>query len=205
MLVVVAVHGLVLWGLYRQRAPPPGEPEAFTSVLFFLPDESNTAIRPSRPKESARVVGPTTSATQLPLFPLPQPPTSSTAITLPANPAPTVDWYAQIPDAADSELDNEERALRQRGALTRKYVVPDDARNRHPHPASGFRWYDAGIHRIDTRGSIPVLHLNDRCVLVGFLIPFCLIGHIEIHGDLFDHMAEEQDDKVGTARPNDVP
>jgi hypothetical protein len=204
VLVVVAAHGLVLWALCHERAPPPDEPETFTSVLFFLPENSNSAGL-SRRTAAARVVRPATSAPQLPLIPFPQPADSGTAITLPANPAATVDWYAQIPAAADSELDNAQRALSQRGALTRKYVVPDDARNPHSRPASSFRWYEAGIHRIDTRGPIPALRLNDHCLLAAFIIPLCVIGHIEIHGDLFDHMAEDEDAKVGTSRPNDVP
>jgi hypothetical protein len=204
VLVLIAAHSLLLWALWRDRTPHPDEPEAFTSVLFFLPGSSNSAIG-SAPPEATRAPRPIIRAPHLPLMPLPHPAASGTAITVPLTPGARVDWYAQIPDAADSELDIEQRALSRRNALTRKYLVPDDARNPHPHAASSFRWYEAGIHRIDTRGPIPVLHLNDRCVLIGFVFPLCLIGHIETHGDLFDHMTAEQDDKVGTSRPNDAP
>jgi hypothetical protein len=113
---------------------------------------------------------------------------SDTAISLPAAPAPTIDWSA-------AQLD----------AVTRKYAVPDDPRNPHPGPSSGFRWYEAGIHRVDTRAFIPGLWLNDHCVLIAFVMPACRIGHIEVHGDLFEGAALVHDEKLATPRPNDAP
>ena len=42
-------------------------------------------------------------------------------------------------------------------------------------------------------------------VLLLFIIPACRIGHIEIHGDLFDGAATAHDERLATPRPNDVP
>ena len=127
------------------------------------------------------------------------------AITLPAPPGAGVDWSAQLPGAAQAELDNEDKLHEQLGALLRKFRIEDDPRNPHPAPSSSFRWYDAGIHRIDTRGSLPVWHLNDRCVMLAFIFPACAIGHIEAHGDLFDGAAAAHAERLATPRPNDVP
>ena len=59
--------------------------------------------------------------------------------------------------------------------------------------------------RIDTRGQLPVLVLNDHCALLMFIIPLCRIGHIESRGDLFDGAAAAHDSRLATPGPNDVP
>ena len=196
VLVLVAAHGLVLWLFWRVRAPVIDEVETFTSLMFFVPAPQHASPKNTPP------------AAPVALPPLPD---TGTAITLPAPPtlpaAPSagVNWSAQLPGAAQTELDNEKRSHEQLGALLRKFRIEDDPRNPHPAPPSSFRWYDAGIHRLDTRGSLPVWHLNDHCVLVAFIFPACAIGHIEIHGDLFEGAAAAHDEKLATPRPNDVP
>jgi hypothetical protein len=165
--------------------------------------------REHAPPSTARPVAPRTTAgharATAPLILLPQPPDASSAISVPPAPQAKIDWSAQLGDAARSTLDQERHEAELLGALTRKYTLPDDPRDPHPDPVTGFRWYNAGSHRIDTRGSLPVLHLNDRCALVLFIMPICLIGHIEIHGDLFENAAALHDERTSTARPNDVP
>jgi hypothetical protein len=204
VLVVVAAHGLVLWLFWRVRAPVIDEVETFTSLMFFVPAPQPAA--PAAPVTHragrAAAIGNTSPAAPVAL---PPPPDTGTAITLPAPPGAGVDWSAQLPGAAQAELDNEKKLHEQLGALLRKFRIEDDPRNPHPAPSSSFRWYDAGIHRIDTRGPLPVWHLNDRCVMLAFIFPACAIGHIEAHGDLFDGAAAAHAEKLATPRPNDVP
>jgi hypothetical protein len=187
LLVVAAAHGLVLWVIWRVHAPPVDEAKTFTSSLFLLPAASRD--RTLRVRATPRA---TSGAARTPLTPAPQPaavpqaPDATTAITLPpAVPGAGVDWYAQLTGAADSTLRKEKQAYDQSGVLT--------------------RWYDAGIHRIDTRSFIPGLWLNDRCVLIAFIMPACKIGHIEIHDDLFKNRFTVLDENETTARPNDAP
>jgi hypothetical protein len=207
LLVVAAAHGLVLWGFWRVPVPVEEEAETFTSILFPLPATPWTptvhAVAPS---------GATSRVRRTPLTPAPQPaPAPRQADTTAAIKPPSavsgaaVDWSAQLTGAADSALNKEQQQRDQLGALTRKFVIEADPLNPGHGSRPGFRWYNAGTHRIDTRSPIPVLHLNDRCLLVAFILPFCTIGHIEIHGDLFQNMLTTLDENEATARPNDVP
>jgi hypothetical protein len=116
-----------------------------------------------------------------------------------------VDWSAQLAGAASAALDKEETARKQLDALTRKFRIEPDPRNPGAAPTSTFHWYEAGIHRIDTRGPLPVLHLNDRCALLLFVLPACLLGHMEARGDLFEGAATAHEERLAAPRPNDVP
>jgi hypothetical protein len=200
VLAVAAAHGFAMWLIWRVVLPLPSEPEAFTSLLFWLP-----ATQPAPPPLAAHprvAVTPAPRPASLSAAPTPD---SGTAITLPAAPGAQVDWRAALPGAAATEIDQQKRLSEQVRAVTRRYAVEDDPRDSHPGPTSSFRWYEAGTHRIDTRSWIPVLHLNDRCVLVIFIMPACAIGHIESHGDLFEGAALVHDEKLATPRPNDAP
>lgn len=201
VLVLIAAHGSVLWLFWRLEVALPPEPEAFTSLLVWAPT-ANSVQRPNGPQT------PRTFAPHLQRLPSITPPPvrdSSTAITLPPVPGAQPDWSAAISGAAASELDREKRTATQLGALTRRYELPADPLNPGLPAPSTFRWYDAGTHRIDTRGPIPTLHLNSHCVLIAFIIPACLIGHIDSHGDLFDGAALVHDERLATPRPNDAP
>ncbi len=209
-LVVAVAHGLVLWMFWRVDGAPIDEAEGFTSVLFFLPATSDRGVTPlpALPERAMRATaGHLGGQSTAPEPPAPHLSVTepSNAITLPVDPGAAVDWSAQLRGAADAALEKEQRARQQLGALTQKFVLQPDSRNPGPVPPDDFRWYDAGAHRIDTRSIIPVLHLNDRCLLIAFVMPVCLIGHIEIHGDLFEKMDSTQGDKAAAARPNDAP
>jgi hypothetical protein len=211
LLVLIAAHGLIFWALWRVEVTPPKEIETFVSTLIWVPAPPGTSRLPAKSivtrttTARARTATAATSRAGPPLILLPEPPATNSAITLPPAPRANIDWSGQISDAAHSTLEKEAREAELLDALTRKYHLPDDPRDPHPLPGTGFRWYVAGAHRIDTRGSLPVLHLNDRCALVLFVLPVCLIGHIEIHGDLFENAAALHDEKTATARPNDLP
>ena len=51
-----------------------------------------------------------------------------------------------------------------------------------------FGWSHAATHRVEVDGGMPVLWLNDRCVLVAFVIPACALGKKAARGDLFEAM-----------------
>jgi hypothetical protein len=201
VLALLAAHGLVLGVFWRVAAPLPAEPEAFASLLYWAP--ATERVRRPNAVQPPRIAAPRRQ--QRPSFEPPPPQDSGTAITLPAPPDAPTDWSAALSGAATLELDREKRAAAQRGALTRRYALPEDPRNPGPATPNAFRWYDAGTHRIDTRGPIPALHLNSHCVLIAFIIPACVIGHIDVHGDLFDGAAQIHDEKLSTPRPNDAP
>jgi hypothetical protein len=201
LLLVAAVHGLIWWGIWRARAPLAQEVETFASVMFFVPKAASQHTSAATP---ARALSTNRARQSLPAR-LPQPAESDTAIRLPAAPSARVDWSAQLAGIAQAELDKEAKAGKQLRALTRRFEVDPDPRNPGPRAAGSFRWYEAGIHHIDTRGSLPVLQLNDHCVMLMFIIPFCRIGHIETHGDLFDDAARIHDERLATPGPNEVP
>ena len=119
VLVLVAAHGLVLWLLWRGRAPVTPEVEAATSVLFFFPEPYQAVARPST-KPIGRA-------------------------------APQAHTHATV-------------------------TVPAIAQ-----PSTAI------------------------CVLVAFIFAACAIGHIEVHGDLFDGAAQRHDETLATHRPNDAP
>lgn len=208
VLLVVAAHMLAFIGILQIRVlPPKAVDDSFTSMMFFISDAPRSAAVPAKavPLSQRSVERP---AAQMHAVA----DDDGTAITLPAPtippgvPAsPKPDWYGQLEGAADSTLESARRREGEASALTRKYRLEPNPQDPHATGTKGFRWYDAGIHRIDTRGSIPVLHVNERCVLVAFIIPACAIGHIEVHGDLFDDALREQGERLATAGPNDVP
>jgi hypothetical protein len=208
VLLVVAAHILAFIAILQIRVPPEKEvDDSFTSVMFFISEAPGAPAAPAAAIPLGRRSG-ERSATSMSTAT----DDVGTAITLPSPTAPPstaaspkTDWYGQLEGAADATLESVRQREAQAGALTRKYRLEPDPRDPHAAGTKGFRWYDAGIHRIDTRGSIPVLHVNERCVLLAFIIPACVIGHIEAHGDLFDDAERAQGERLATAGPNDVP
>ncbi|HEX3838368.1 MAG TPA: hypothetical protein VHW25_15495 [Steroidobacteraceae bacterium] len=214
LLTVAALHGLILWGISRARVPVVQEVETLVSVLSFIPETASPRVTAASTRAvehaeaattKARGVGANRIRTSLSARPVQPAESSAAAITLPAVPGNRIDWTAQLATSAQAELDKEAKARLQLRALTRRYEVDSDPRNPGLTAASSFRWYQAGIHRIDTRGSLPVLVLNDHCVMLMFVIPFCRIGHIESHGDLFEGAAAAHDERLATPGPNEVP
>src|SRR6266850_107638 len=87
---------------------------------------------------------------------------------------PPVDWQQELEGAAKAKAD----------ATPWQSVVPKPKAK----PKKEFGWSRAHTHRIDRGepGDLPVLHLGEHCVLIGFLIPACRLGKIPPRGDLFD-------------------
>lgn len=203
VLVVGVAHGLVLWMFWRVHAPVVPEVEGVTSVLFFFSQPYQARAQPStRPTPQLRSYVRAPAAVAATATAAAAPAESSAAITVAA---PAVDWSAQLASAARSTLANETKGREQRGALLRRFRSEDDPRETHADPRRGFRWYDAGSHRFDTRGALPAWHLSERCVLVAFIFAACALGHIELHGDLFDGAAARHGETLATHGPNDAP
>jgi hypothetical protein len=75
--------------------------------------------------------------------------------------------------------------------------------------------------RVETADGVPYMHVGDRCVLMLFIIPACVLDKIEPRGDLFEHMkdvdvpeeiddpewdyADELDDRPGGESVNGAP
>ena len=196
---LVLMYGLLLRSIWRiEVLRVPEEPEAFTTLLSWVPARNPApASRAQTPPHALR--GRAARAQPAPAD-TDQP---ETAITLPVVPPARVDWSKALSGAAAAALEKRQRAASQLDHIRRTPQVTEPWQESAATPA--FRWYDAGAHRIDTRGPIPTLHLNDRCLLIAFVIPACLIGHIEIHGDLFEHMPGARDEAEATAAPNSPP
>ena len=106
--------------------------------------------------------------------------------------APGIDWRRELELAAQNQASNADKQQKFRDLS--KSMSPaqlDWLKRHHMEPANnpGKRWKRPRVEV--TAGGLPIVHLNDHCVLVPlFLIPmvFCSIGHMDSDGQLFDHM-----------------
>jgi len=110
------------------------------------------------------------------------------------NPPAPIDWNSE------SEL-----AINRQAELAR--ATPPRALDKHgagadlngglgpdPKQKADFGWDYSHTHRVEgIEGGGILIHINDRCVLVLFPLPFggCGIGKIPVRGDLLDHMHDE--------------
>jgi hypothetical protein len=106
---------------------------------------------------------------------------------------PPVDWQQELEGAAKAKAD----------ATPWQSVVPKPKAK----PKKEFGWSRAHTNRIDRGepGDLPVLHIGEHCVLIGFLIPACRLGKIPPRGDLFDGMNDpDPPSSVPDAPPSDM-
>lgn len=102
-----------------------------------------------------------------------------------------IDWEEEAERAAENAIANsdEENGFRDLSALSPQQL--DWIRRNHMEPAQpGIAWT---YRRVEiTKGGFPIVHINDHCVAVPFLLVmvFCQIGHIEPNGRLFEHMRD---------------
>ena len=169
-------------------------------VFLALPDPVR-ARAPTAPAPVSRIspVSPT-SASSAPRRKTATPPDTQ-LITVPAPAQPTmadkipapIDWNAEadlaIKRHAELAMAAPPRALDQHGAGAdlNGGLGPDRERK------SDFAWDRSHTHRVEgIEGGGILIHINERCVLVLFPLPFagCGIGKIPVRGDLFDHMHE---------------
>jgi hypothetical protein len=112
-----------------------------------------------------------------------------TETTPPIEERAPIDWTREAELAANHQVDAVEIERRRARGFT------PGAQSREPEvartPAPDFAWSKAAtqpIEQLPEGGTL--IRLNDRCVIVIYVIPmpFCGIGEIPANGDLFEHM-----------------
>jgi hypothetical protein len=187
-LAVLLAHAVLLRIvlLASLRAIPPSREAGPLTLIYLKPTpETAGAGKPSLPGTPSAAARPsrTRARTQ---------PEPSNAITPPVpTAAPPIDWAREAElaaaDAAAAEAGN--KPYRDLSSLTPEQLEWMKRNRMEPGPP-GIAWSDPRF-RLDPVTGIPVLWINDHCVLV-FLIVACRIGRIEPNGHLFDHMRDPQ-------------
>jgi hypothetical protein len=119
-------------------------------------------------------------------------PAPDNAITLPpeAPQQPGVDWQREAELAAQSAVADAEREGKFRDLSSLTPLQLDWIKRNHMEPAPpGIHWKRPRVEFIDRGVPIPIIWINERCVLVTVMV-FCGIGHIEADGGLFNHMRD---------------
>jgi hypothetical protein len=144
------------------------------------------------PASNARSAGREPAPVPAPM-PAPAPaPAPANTITLPpeAAPRPSIDWQREAELAAQEAVADAEREEKFRDLSSLTPLQLDWIKRNHMEPAPpGIHWQHPRVEFIDRGVPIPVIWINDRCVLIIPLV-FCGIGHIEASGDLFNHMRD---------------
>jgi hypothetical protein len=100
--------------------------------------------------------------------------------------SPPIDWAREAELSASRQTQKDEDARRLAAPFAHDFSAQAPVR-----PPPQFRWNAAHTNRIEPLESGGMLiWLNDRCAVavVGAVLPFCSIGKIPVHGDLFEHM-----------------
>ena len=155
-------------------------------VLLLLPHETRVPADPSMPRRPAdqQILAASKSRASKPEA------ATSNAITVPPD-LPKIDWEKAADLAAQNAIANadKENGYRNLAALSPEQL--SWVRQNHMEPAQpGIVWK---YRRVEiTEGGFPIIHINDHCVAIPFLMMmvFCTIGHIEPRGDLFKHMRD---------------
>jgi hypothetical protein len=185
LLLVVAIHAALLLVASRRvtRVNLRSE-EPLTFLALPDPMQVPPAASPALPRK--KQLAP--RDTQIVTIPPTAPQAAADA------PPAAVDWHAEADLAnkqrAESAMAPAPRALDKHGAGAdlNGGLGPD------PKQKADFGWDYSHTHRVETmEGGGILIHINDRCVLVLFPLPFggCGIGKIPARGDLLDHMHDE--------------
>jgi len=166
---------LVPWRNLRTTHVP------FVTHVFFI-DEVPPSTEVLAPPLEPFVRRPAAPVRSAPITPPPEAPTDET----PSATAPRIDWAREAELSASRQLRKDEEDQRLGAAFSHGFRAQQPAR-----PTPQFRWDRAHTNRLEpleTGGTL--IRLNDRCVLVfaGAVFPYCAIGKIPVHGDLFEHM-----------------
>jgi hypothetical protein len=157
---------LILMFLHSQPAP---------STEVATPGPAPSSKARSAKREPASAPAPT--------------PTPDNAITAPeVPPKPSVDWQHEAELAAQNAVADAEREGNIRDLSSLTPLQLDWIKRNHLEPAApGIPWQRPRVEI--TPGGLPVIWINERCVLVIVMV-FCGIGHIEADGGLFNHMRD---------------
>jgi hypothetical protein len=188
--LVVAIHAalLLLGARWVTRVDMHGEESL---VFLALPDP----VRAPAPKESAAALPRNKPAaprdTQLVTIPTPDTIPTPAQQSAEVKPPAPIDWNAEadlaIRQQAQLALAAAPRALDKHaaGADLNGGLGPDQKQKPE------FAWDRSHTHRVESlEGGRILIHINDRCALLLFPLPFasCGIGKIPVRGDLFDHL-----------------
>lgn len=200
-LLVFLLHGLLIAVLIRerQRVLFSKHDSSEALLVYFLPGESSPdhdALEAESPLQVVRRNNVPRGVLQITKRPSANAPNAS--ITPPietATPTPQIDWQHELELAAQNRVADEEAEKTYRDLS--KSMSPsqvDWLKQHHMEPATpGLTWKTPRVEV--TKEGMPIVHINDHCVLVPLLfVPmvFCSIGHIEPNGDLFKHMRDPQ-------------
>ncbi len=165
----------------------PSTPVSEPLLLLLLPNRAHTIPDVATAPNPAGQLQMSTSSKAQPSKPPPD-----GAITLsPEELPPKTDWEREAELAAKNATTNADNqsAYRNLSALSPEQL--SWVRQNHLEPAEpGIPWK---YRRVEvTEGGFPIIHINDHCVAIPFLMMmvFCKIGHIEPKGDLFEHMRD---------------
>jgi hypothetical protein len=189
-LAVVALHGAVVLLLLRATHQFQAPERAAAEPLVFLllhsresaPSTTAAAETPLNSKGSKRTPStpaarePSTPQLRMPQLPMP-----------PSDTAPKIDWQQEAELTALNGVANadRERNYRNLGGLSDaqlKWVRDNHMVQMEP----GIVWAHPRVE-IDKATLIPIVHINDHCVLV-LVFVFCSVGHITPNSHLLDHM-----------------
>jgi hypothetical protein len=183
---VLMVHTLVVWWVIRAaRSPASPSPLDEPLMILLLPHEARAPVDVSTsPRAASRRHSPSPAPA-----PNASPPSGNAATFAPQQ--PKIDWEQEAERAAHDAVAEaaKQEAYRNLSALTAEQLGWVK-QNRLEPAEPGISWK---YRRVEvTPGGFPIIHINDHCVAVPFLLMmvFCQIGHVEPRGDLFDHMRD---------------
>jgi hypothetical protein len=207
IVAVVAAHVVLLAMLVLQRQTRARSLESASLVWLALTDEpakdlsvtpaapaaenvatsAAIASRPQPPDDREKRAQSREPSTQAGVLPDAQPAIPGTTTT-------SIDWYGTLDVSVAATIAAANDRVRRDRAFEPKRTPGLAEGPRWVRPPPHFRWSRSRTQRIE-RGEdgTTIVWLNDRCVLVNFVLPFCAVGEIPAHGDLFKdlkHAAE---------------
>jgi hypothetical protein len=185
---VLMSHVVIVLLLMRAARQPISSPSYLYEPLVLMDLRAgaraitNTATiahaaPPQRAATSPRAAAPSDRPQMTPLEPSPQ---------------RKIDWEHEAELAAQNAVAGAEKQKNYRdlSALSPEQLSWIRENHMEPMPA-GIQWTHPRFE-FDSRTGLPVLWINDHCVLV-MLMVFCGVGHVEANGDLFKHMHDPHD------------
>ena len=178
-LAVLMSHALIMLMIIRSARLLISSPkDSFEPlVLMLLREEVRTV-----PDSPAR---PRVPVPRLPRVAPPAAAPNAPPMTVP----PNIDSQREAELAAEGALADAEQQRKYRDLAG---LSPEQLgwieRNHMQRMPTGIEWHHPRFE-FDRRTGLPVLWLNDHCVLITVMV-FCKIGKIEANGKLFDHMRD---------------
>jgi hypothetical protein len=162
--VRTAVEPLVFLLLHSREQPPQTTAGADTSLNSKAPKR-----KPSQPPAASLQAA----------TPQSMPP--------PREAAPNIDWQREIELAAQNGVVNAEKQRNYRNLAGISEAQLKWVRDNHMvQMEPGIVWAHPRVE-IDKATLLPIVHINDHCVLV-LVFVFCSVGHIRPNSHLLDHM-----------------